>query len=280
MHNNRTVGPSLVLSPRSNADLLIVGCLPHRYLPGPEHGGRSSLLNALNQQGALGYRWLADEGVLEKEPHPRNYEYEAAEGFTRKSRDRSYEFLLQQGFEPVGEFFPEQIVVREVGEQRPAGSRKPVRVLDAMRGRKLMEHVAELAKENFRYRSTEYSQKGGGRALSMELCGTECGGPFEYRSFEVDNAAQLERDLNQLGREGFRVVPKSLGRSPELTERAANHAQRFTYRIAAVADASTVEQALNEGDHDGFVPIGVTAHVGWSVHTLMILEKTTSEAPQ
>ena len=251
----------------------------YRYLPIPEGRGRSSLLNALNQQGALGYRIVAEKGVLEKEPHPHNYEYRGAEGFTRNARNSSYASLQMMGFQPISDLSSEQLVVREIGEEHPAPRPKPVRVIDAIRQSKLLEHMAELAAEGYRYRGPQFSEKGGGHAVAMEICESTCGGPFEYRSFDVDTAPQLERDLNKLGSEGFHVVPRSMDFAPHVAERPANHTQTFTYRVIDASDEAVLAKELNQADLDGFVPLGGAAHVGWSVRVFMVLEKLTSATP-
>lgn len=250
----------------------------YRYLPVPEFRGRSSMLNALNQQGALGYRWRGDVAVLEKEPHPHNYEYQGAEGFTMNARDRSYESLLMEGFEPVSELMPGQIVIREIGGA-PARPPREVRTVEAGRKSNLLKKISELASRGYRYSAPQFAGAGGGNKVLMEACDSSCGGPYEYRAFAVDNAAQLERDLNQFGNDGFHVVARSLDRSPSLVERPANRVQKFVYRIFEATDERSIEQALNEGDRDGFVPLGATAHVGWNVHVFMVLEKATSVAP-
>jgi hypothetical protein len=252
----------------------------YRYQVIPDENRRANMLNALNQQGALGYAWLKDTPMLEKAPYPRNYEYEVVTGFTTKSRDRAYDAALEQGFQLMAERPSGLIMMREVGNVHPAEHQKPIRIADALRMGNLMKDITKLAAQGYRYRSHEASQKGGGKAVAMEACDSECGGPFEYRSFDVNDAAQLERDLNLLGTEGFRVVPQSLGWEPYLAERPAKHTQTFLYRVVEAQDESTAEKGLNAGDRDGFVPLNFAAHVGWNVHVFVVMEKVTAAAAQ
>jgi hypothetical protein len=252
----------------------------YRYLPIPDAGGQASLLNALNQHGALGYGWREESDVLEKAPHPRNYEYKTLEGLAKKSRDRSYQSLLEQGFHVVAERGFGPVFMREVGETHSAEPPNPVRVVDAFRTSNMMKDIAELAARGYRYRGPEVSRKGGGKAVSMEKCDSACRGPLEYRAFDVNNSRQLEKDLNLLGRDGFHVVPRSLACSPNLAERPAKHEQSYSYRVIDVADEKATEQSLNAADRDGFVPLGFAAHVGWNVHVFVVLEKATVSARQ
>jgi len=250
----------------------------YRYLPIPDAGGQASFLNALNQQGALGYSWVEESTMLEKAPHPRNYEYKTLEGLKQKSRDRSYQSLLEQGFHVVAERGFGPVFMREVGDTRPAESPNSVRVVDALRTSNPMKDISELAARGYRYRGHEVSKKAAGKAVSMEQCGSACGGPLEYRAFNVNNSGQLEKDLNLLGRDGFHVVPRSLGFPPYLAERPAKHAQSYSYRVIDATDERATEQSLNAADREGFVPLGFAAHVGWNVHVFVVLEKAMVSA--
>lgn len=250
----------------------------YRYRAIPEENRRAQLLNALNQQGALGYGWLKGPDMLEKEPHPRNYEYEVVTGFTRKSRDRAYDAALDQGFRPIAERTAGTIMMREVGETRPIKDAKLLRIADATRTSNLMKDINELA-QGYRYRSPEVSKKGG-KAVSMEPCDSTCGSPFEYRAFDVKDAAQLEHDLDLLGADGFRVVAKSLSTDVRLVERPAKHTRRFTYRVIDAPDENTTEQGLNAADRDGFVPLGFAAHIGWNVHVFVVMERAMASASE
>jgi len=248
----------------------------YRYLPLPQARAGASFLNTLNQQGALGYRWV--DTLLEKEPHPRNYEYRTAEGFTLNSRDASAEELVREGFEQIGESLGGVVYIRELGNS-DIKTRRPSRVLYERTGKNFMKKIGPLAREGYRYRSKE-PIRGGRRGLMMELCDSSCGGAVEYRSFDVKEAAQLEHDLNSLGAEGFRVLPNSLYNEPYLAERTAAARQSYSYRVISVSDDQAVEDALNAGDREGYDALGVAAHVGWTAHVFVILKKTiASTAP-
>jgi hypothetical protein len=245
----------------------------YRYLPAPETGYRNDLLNQLNLQGALGYGLLKETKILEKEPHPRNYEYAFINGFTKKAQDQSKDALLAQGFQLVGFFGNEPLYMREIGKTEPAQKLAPLRMVRASSKRNLLKNISKLAGENYRYRSNADPGANSVYGVTMELCSAEDGAPFEYRAFEVGEAAQLEQQLNALGQEGFRIVAESLRQPPYLAERLANHAQKFAYRVIGATDASTTENFVNVGDRDGFVPIAFAAHVALTVHLHLILEK-------
>lgn len=248
----------------------------YRYAPLPRSGEPASL-NALNQQGALGYGWSERADILEKQPHPRNYEYRMPEGFTGKALDRSREALLDQGFQVVRDFGASAMLMHEIGSTLPGTHPKRVRLADALRKDNVMKNVSELAAQGYRYRSPALSKRGGGKAVAMEECDATFSGPFEYRSFDVKDGEQLERDLNALGHDGFRVAPKSLAWTPHLAEHSTRQSQVFVYRVIPASGDSTMEESLNELDRDGFIPLGV-AYVGWNLRPYLVLEKATVSA--
>jgi hypothetical protein len=253
----------------------------YQVRPEPSIFSLNSFLNALNQQGALGYAWRPDSWFLEKQPHPRNYEYRILMDLPGKTRKKFMDSYQADGFTPVGYAVGNQVVyIHEIGSPKPAAPPRPMRVADALRKDNLMKDISALAAQGYRYRSHELSKKGGGRAVSMEECDASCGGPFEYRSFDVNDAAQLEHDLNALGQEGFRVLHQSLDWPPSLLERPVKHTVSFVYRVADAPDAATTQQFLDACDRDGYEPIGFAAHLGWNVHIMIVAEKAMASAHQ
>lgn len=250
----------------------------YRYLARPHEALSKTFLNQLNQQGALGYGWVHGTDFLEKAPHPRNYEYAMVEGISAKAREQSHNSLLAQGFVPVASFNAIPIFMHELGAPPPDIHERPFRTPNAVREKKLMEQITDLAARGYRYRRPAASIKGGGRSVSMEQCDASCGGPFEYRDVEVNQPDQLERDLNALGEQGFRLVKASLAWPPHLAERGANREQRFVYRVAEVPTAAAAEEFLNTGDRDGFDPVQFADHISWNVHIYLVLEKATASA--
>jgi hypothetical protein len=250
----------------------------YRYLPIPSQGGDAGFLNALNQAGALGYGWLKDTPFLQKEPHPRNYEYIVANTFSQKSLKQAHESALAQAYRLAGDLGGRQIYIRELGNTQPVPNRRPVRIVDAFRTANQIKDISELAAHGYRFRSPELIGRGS-IAVLMEECDSTCGGPFEYRVFDLKETVELERDLNALGRDGFRVLPETLDRKPHLAERQTSSIQRFAYRaFDAADDLGAAEQAVNASAQDGFVPIGFAGRVGLYMHWYIVMEKVTASA--
>ena len=244
----------------------------YRYMAVPASGLLSSFLNTLNQQGAFGYGWKAGTHWLEKEPHPHNYEYQIITGFKIKTREDSRSALLQQGFAPVGLFGNQIVFMRELGNTAAVASERSTRWLDMTSEKRTMNEINRGAREGYRLAPGDISPKGFIQ-MRMDPCDAACGGPFEYRKIEVKESDQLERDLNTLAREGFRVVPESFGWHPYFMERGTDHKQHFAYRVGTADEETVTEQFLNEGDRDGFVPVTFATHVGWLMHSFIVLEK-------
>jgi hypothetical protein len=141
----------------------------------------------------------------------------------------------------------------------------------------------ELAKRGYRFRRPDSSQRGGGTPAMMEKCPADCAGRYEYRTFNTKNAAQISTDLNALGSDGFRVLPSMLDSRLQLLERDTREKRTFSYRIHQLADAASLQQALNGAEQEGYAPLGFVYHGGWiSGHGFLVLEKEikASSSPQ
>jgi len=266
----------------------------YRYLRLEVKGGPAGFTNWVNEQGAHGYRWLARTGLLEKAPHPRNYEYRfARHGALGPSKGSDLSSLLEEGYRPVetvsfshalGADTTEVFFEHEVGQPAYASHLPPdsdVQVADAMRVGNVMKLVDELAKQGYRFLAQHSSNKGGGIAVMMERCRDDCAGRYEYRYFVAKDASQVERDLNALSKDGFRVLPHALRSRPHLLERDTRERRKFSYRALDRKDAAELGRALNAADSDGYMPLDFVWHVGWTAEGILVLEKeiTASATP-
>jgi hypothetical protein len=266
----------------------------YRYLRLEVKGGPAQFTNWINEQGAHGYRWLARTELLEKAPHPRNYEYRLAQhGALGPSKGADLSPLLVEGYRPVGivsfshaigadteeMFFEHEVGQSESDSHLPLGS--DIQVADAMRAGNIMKRVDELANQGYRFLSLRSSNKGGGIAVLMVKCRDDCAGRYQYRYFDAKSAPQVERDLNVLSKDGFRVLPDALRSRPHLLERDTREARKFSYRALDPKDAAELGHALNAADPDGYMPLDFVWHVGWTAEGILVLEKeiTASATP-
>jgi hypothetical protein len=259
----------------------------YRYLRVEVSGGPKQFSNWINEQGARGYRWVPSTDLLEKAPHPRNYEY-LYRPHTAKANELSS--LVEQGFHPLqttyfshpfGSSTPEMFFERDLDAPGPAATPevgKNIAVSDAMRSSKVMMRVDELARQGYRVRGPHPSAKGGGVALLLEKCQPECAGRYQYRKFAVKDAAQVETDLNALGTDGFQVLPASLEGRLYVVERDTRDTKKFVYRVLDPADLPALELALNAAAQQGYEPIQFAWHIGWSVHGFLLLQKEITDA--
>jgi hypothetical protein len=261
----------------------------YRYLRLEVKGGIAQFTNWINDQGAHGYRWLARTTLLEKAPHPKNYEYRnSPHGALGPSKGRELSSVLEEGYSPTGIVYfshtigastKEMYFEHEVGQPAyasPLPSGSEIQVADAMRAGNVMKHVDELAKQGYRFLSPHDSNKGGGIAIMMRKCPDDCAGRYQYRYFDAKDAPQIERDLNPLGKDGFQVVPGSLHERPHLLERDTRAKRTFAYRVLDAKDAAGLEQALNAADQAGYVPLDFVWHVAWTAEAFLLLEKETT----
>jgi hypothetical protein len=235
---------------------------------------------------------------MEKEPHPRNYEYVNAVRYAKlfpsqysgAAKPPLLSSLIGQGYRPVEsvqfweiieygrtEFFFE----RELGakpEPVHAGQGSEIEIADGRRAgaaiipgaaSRLLKQVNVLAKEGYRYFGP-YVAFGALDAM-MQKCGQECEAPFEYRYFDVHNMGQLVKELNERGTDGFRVVPKALTSGPHFLERSGAKKETFAYHVLLAKDPVALEQALNAPENKGYEPIGYEERKGF-----LVLEKVTA----
>jgi len=259
----------------------------YRYLRVEDSGGPKQFSNWINEQGAHGYRWVPSTGLLEKAPHPRNYEY-LYRPHTAKANELSS--LVEQGFHPLqtsyfshsfGPSTPEMFFERDLDTPGPAPSPdvgKNIAFSDAMRSSRVMKRVDELALQGYRVRGPHPSSKGGGVALLLEKCQPACAGRYQYRKFDVKDGTQLETDLNAFGKDGFQVLPASLEGRLYVVERDTHDTKRFSYRALDPEDLPALERALNAAAQQGYEPIQFAWHVGWSVHGFLLLQKEITDA--
>jgi hypothetical protein len=269
----------------------------YRYMAMDKKGGPVQFLNWLNEQGAHGYRWVLSAGadVMEKEPHPRNYEYASPSPHSfhfSPAKTDELSSLVIQGYHPVGlawfslyvgspwrEVFFEREIDAKSDPVRTREGRQ-IEIADAMRAGNVMKHVDELAKDGYRYLTPYVSQKGGGLAVMMHKCGQDCGGPFEYRYFDVHDTGQLDKELNEQGKEGFRVVPQALMMRPHVLERAAAKTETYAYHVLPLKDPMALEQELNGNEQAGYAPVGYVGRSGmWTAEALLLLEKVSMVSP-
>ena len=264
----------------------------YRYLRIEAKGGPAELANWINDQGAHGYRWRARTGLLEKAPHPRNFEYRVAHhGEMGPARSQDLSALVDEGYRPLqpiafshalGAATREVFFERELDQPAPAPSPYPgtsIAIADAMRADNVLKKVDELARKGYRFVAPHESNQGGGISVMMEKCPEDCSGRYEYRYFDAKNAEQLERDLNALGKDGFRVLPPALQSRPHLVERDAKTKQAFNYRALDPADAPSLEHLVNAANEEGFVPLDFVWHAGFSsAQGFLVLEKETTAA--
>jgi hypothetical protein len=261
----------------------------YRYLRLEVKGGPAQFTNWINEQGAHGYRWLPRTALLEKAPHPKNYEYRfAPHGALGPAKGRELSSVVEEGYRPAGIVYfshsigaatKEMFFEHEVGQPAYASPLPPdskIQIADAMRVGNVMKDVDKLAKQGHRFLGCHDSNKGGGMAVMMEKCPDECAGRYEYRYFDAKDAAQVERDLNALGKDGFRVVPDALQSRPHLLERDTRDKRTFSYRTLDPPDAVALGPLLNAADGEKYVPLDFVWHVGWTTQGILVLEKETT----
>lgn len=259
----------------------------YRYLRIEALRGPAQLTNWLNEQGAHGYRWCSHTGLLEKAPHPRNYEYHTAgHGKYGVSRPQDLSAMVEQGYRPlhpiafqhpIGPITSEVFFERDLDQPAPPQPRYPgtaIAIAEGGRVATAMKRINDLALKGYRFDGPHNTTRVDYLAVMMEKCPEDCSGRYEYRYFDAKNQEQVERDLNALGKDGFRVVPSGLASRPHVLERDTRAKQAFTYRALDPADAADLEKQLNAPDAEGYVPLDFVWHSGFATaQGFLVLQK-------
>lgn len=274
----------------------------YRYSPVETKDTPSELINWLNAQGARGYRWRPPIGLLEKLPHPRNFEYRTSpHGAWAPPKGRELSAEMRQGYRPLavvlfshflGSPTEELFSEREVGNQTPATTECPspaVELVQAMRISKVMKRVNDLAKQGYRFLAP---MPGAGTdvVVAMQRCFEQDRARYVYRHLRdrYKEAAQLERDLNVSGAEGFRILPAAISRTRHIVEKDITDQRTFAYRAIALnsSDPTELQRFLGGAERDGYHPIDISWwHFVYTDDTsradflLVEMETTGSPAP-
>jgi hypothetical protein len=246
----------------------------------------SHLMNRLNELGSQGYRWSPAAELMEKDPRPKNYRYASphVSGWSRQKISAMLSLMASQGYWPVD--VKELVFLQEVGAQPnpiPISGEPEIEMADAMRADNVMKQVGSLANKGFRYLGPGLPLKGGGLDVLMQKCAQECKGPFEYGYFDVHDMDQLLGQLNEEGKDSFRVVAQALTSRPHLLERSVGQREIYSYHVLQAKEPAVLEQLLNAPEQEGYVPIGYVSRVGvWTADEFLILEKAggVSAAPR
>lgn len=264
-----------------------------RYIAMTPGGGPVQFLNWVNEQGANGYRWVPGTGIMEKEPHPKNYEYSSTQGWSGKAK-LAGSSLISEGYRPVEQVeFPSvfgrgpEVVFfeRELGTRLasvPTGEAWDVKKVDANQADTILKKVNGLAEKGYRYLGLYVPSMSGGLVVFMRKCVLNCEGLFAYRYFDAHDVGQLTKDLNDAGKDGFRVIPEALAFRPHLLQRDSLKTEIFAYHALQAKDPNALEQALNGPEEAGYVPVGFVWRLGFkSAEPFLLLEKasTASAAP-
>jgi hypothetical protein len=82
-------------------------------------------------------------------------------------------------------------------------------------------------------------------------------GPYSYQLLATNRTSTMEKELNQAGRDGFRLMPQTTVEKGDevllIMERDAKSTQRYEYKLLATNRTSTLQKELNESSREGFI---------------------------
>ncbi|HVF55310.1 MAG TPA: hypothetical protein VM934_04120 [Pyrinomonadaceae bacterium] len=105
-------------------------------------------------------------------------------------------------------------------------------------------------------------------------------GAYEYRLLATTRTGTMQKEINDIAREGFRLLPRTIISKEQLfgprevillMERAPKSDRRYEYRLFSTESTSKLQREVAEAEADGYV---VTGMVTREKH-MVILEKET-----
>lgn len=114
------------------------------------------------------------------------------------------------------------------------------------------------------YRIVNGSPLGSEIAIVLELQSEPAEG-FQYLLLATNRLATMEKELNQAGRQGFRVTPQAIfsedcgcGELIVVTERDSGRQAAYEYRVLGTKRTSTLNREINQAAAEGFVLAAIT----------------------
>jgi len=101
--------------------------------------------------------------------------------------------------------------------------------------------------------------------ILMEKLATP-GNPYRYKLLATTRTGTMEKELNEAGEAGFRIIPQTLISkkrpfgSDEIVvvlENAPDSSAHFKYRLLATRRTSTMEEEILEAEEAGYVLVGI-----------------------
>jgi len=102
--------------------------------------------------------------------------------------------------------------------------------------------------------------------------------PFQYQILATTRTSTMEKELNEAGEEGFKMIPQTMIAKKQVfggdeivvvLEKAPKSSSRYTYRFLATQRTSTMEKEILEAEEAGYVLVGICSR---SEH-MAIMEK-------
>jgi hypothetical protein len=236
----------------------------------------AKMQNSVNEAGAKGYRLLtAGSWIMEKPPHPHNYQYLIWTGLVRSKKLTAlltpaagcslFDFSGRSSVTAIAEC-PGELAARPRWPDlnAPVGPDAHRYVIVNLEE----DDLRKFAGRGYRVRSVQRWPRPG---VLMESSSPS--GNLDYRVFNVKGREETENRLNKQGAEHFQVFPASLNSGRQIMERAAGSRRLWAYRVLEVKDEASANEEIGRASTERYYPIGVVYHAGWTLTKLLILEQ-------
>jgi hypothetical protein len=99
-------------------------------------------------------------------------------------------------------------------------------------------------------------------------------GKREYRFLQTTKVSTMEKEMNQLAKEGFQFYLTSIGSITLMSRSLKDKAQKYEYKLLATRRTGTMQKELTEMGAQGYQFLGTSTGAGGLVSTM---ERETGE---
>lgn len=153
-------------------------------------------------------------------------------------------------------------------------------LLSTVKTSTMQKELDEASAQGFRIISSASSCNQSEMVLFLERV-TEAPNTYKYRLLATTRTSTMEKELNQVAQEGFRLLPRTITAKEgfltneivSVLELAPKSTKRYQYRLLATSRTSTLQKEVSQAEGDGFVLVGLVGRG----ENMVIMEKEADQ---
>lgn len=153
-------------------------------------------------------------------------------------------------------------------------------LLSTVKTSTMQKELEEASAQGFRIISSASSCGQSEMVLFLERV-TKAPDTYKYKLLATTRTSTMEKELNQVAREGFRLLPRTITAKEgfltneivSVLEQSPKSSKRYEYRLLATSRTSTLQKEVSQAETDGFVLVGLVGRG----ENMVIMEKEADQ---